>query len=110
MFLRSKARGARTYWQVVETYREGGRVKHRTVYSLGHHETRASAQAAWDEAARRGHDRETLQVDSGSRKRGIFAFTDRHIAEYKRRRSTGEGCSGWALWFRDRDTTQADGV
>lgn len=69
MFLRSKLVGGRLYWQVVETYREKprgswetkDRIRHRTVYSLGPHETRESAQAAWDEAVARGDDRVSLQ-------------------------------------------------
>lgn len=47
MFLRSSKAGGRTYWRVVESYREGGRPKHRTIHNLGPHETKAQAEAAW---------------------------------------------------------------
>lgn len=49
MFLRSSKAGGRTYWRVVESYREGGKPKHRTIHNLGPHETRAQADAAWFE-------------------------------------------------------------
>lgn len=35
MFIRSKTVGGRTYYQVVQGWREGGRVRHRTIASLG---------------------------------------------------------------------------
>ena len=86
MFLRSKRRGDRLYWQVVETYREGGRVRHRTIYSLGRHDSRGSAQAAWDEAAARGDDRETIQL----RKVGIERTAVEHAAHERARREADE--------------------
>jgi len=48
MFLRSSKSGGRSYWRVVESYREDGKPKHRTIHNLGAHETREKAQAAWD--------------------------------------------------------------
>ncbi len=76
MFLRSKRVGPHLYWQVVETYRDkpawsgerSDRIRHRTVYSLGRHETRASAQAAWDEAVARGDSRVSLQIRKAERR------------------------------------------
>jgi hypothetical protein len=35
LFIRSKPAGGRTYYQVVEGYRDNGRVRHRTLASLG---------------------------------------------------------------------------
>ena len=35
MFIRSKVVGHTTYYQVVESYRDGTRVRHRTIVSLG---------------------------------------------------------------------------
>lgn len=59
MFMRAKRQRGKTYWQVVEAYRDGGRVRHRTLYSLGCHETREAAQKEWDEAAARGDTAES---------------------------------------------------
>ncbi len=39
MFVRSKVVKGRTYYQVVETYRDGDRVRHHTLASLGTHST-----------------------------------------------------------------------
>lgn len=47
MFLRSSKAGGRTYWRVVESYREGGKPKHRTIRNLGPHETREAAESHW---------------------------------------------------------------
>lgn len=47
MFVRAKTVKGRTYYQAVETYRdEDGRVRHRTLGSLGTHATIAAARAA----------------------------------------------------------------
>ncbi|HYE00790.1 MAG TPA: hypothetical protein VEH84_15520 [Alphaproteobacteria bacterium] len=43
MFLRAKKVAGRLYYQVVETYRDGGRVRHRSIVSLG---TAPSLEAA----------------------------------------------------------------
>ncbi|MDR3618260.1 MAG: hypothetical protein P4L85_02845 [Paludisphaera borealis] len=50
MFLRFRKMRGKTYWQVIESYRDGKRLRHRTVFRLGAHETREAAQLAWDEA------------------------------------------------------------
>src|SRR4051812_41077115 len=39
MFVRSKTVKGRKYYQVIETYRDGGKVRHRTIVSLGQHPT-----------------------------------------------------------------------
>src|SRR4051794_13823315 len=39
MFVRSKTVKGRKYYQVIETYRDGGKVRHRTIASLGQHPT-----------------------------------------------------------------------
>jgi hypothetical protein len=45
MFIRSKEVKGATYYQVVEGYREGSRVRHRTLISLGQNPTLAEAEA-----------------------------------------------------------------
>ncbi len=39
MFIRRKIVRGKTYFQVVETYRDGARVRHRNIVSLGQHPT-----------------------------------------------------------------------
>ncbi|MDG3003433.1 J domain-containing protein [Paludisphaera mucosa] len=51
MFLRFRKSGGRTYWRVVQSYREDGWPRQRTIYDLGPHDTREAAQAAWDALA-----------------------------------------------------------
>jgi hypothetical protein len=46
MFIRSKPAGGRTYYQAVESYRDNGRVRHRTLASLGTHSTIEEARTA----------------------------------------------------------------
>lgn len=48
--MRFKRTRGKTYWQVIESYRDGKRIRHRVVFRLGSHETREAAQLAWDEA------------------------------------------------------------
>lgn len=48
MFLRSSKVGGKVYWRVVESFREGGKPKHRTVYNLGPCESREEANARWE--------------------------------------------------------------
>jgi hypothetical protein len=49
VFLKSHKAGGHTYWSVVESHRERGKIKHRRVHYLGRRETREDAQRAWDE-------------------------------------------------------------
>jgi hypothetical protein len=46
VFIRAKRVGSHTYYQVVEGYREGGKVLHRTVVCLGRNATIRGAIAA----------------------------------------------------------------
>jgi hypothetical protein len=46
MFIRSKVVRDRTYYQAIESYREAGPVRHRTLASLGTHPTIEEARAA----------------------------------------------------------------
>jgi hypothetical protein len=54
MFIRAKSAAGRTYYQVVESYRDAAGVpRHRTIASLGRHPTPAAALAAAREALAR---------------------------------------------------------
>ena len=49
---RMKSRGRGPYFQLVRSYREGGKVKQEVLVHLGHHEKPEDALAAWPSEVR----------------------------------------------------------
>jgi hypothetical protein len=64
MFVRKKVVKGRTYYQVVESYRQGGRIRHRTLASLGTHPTieEACREAMGEYFARKRRRRECEEI------------------------------------------------
>src|SRR4051794_21461797 len=57
MFVRSRKAKGSTYYAVVESYREAGKIKHRQVAALGRHQRLEDAIAAAEREVRQGRRR-----------------------------------------------------
>ena len=60
MFIRSKVVNGETYYAIVESYRDGARIRHRQVISLGRSPNAESAIAAITRASRQAERRVAL--------------------------------------------------
>ncbi len=67
-----KSRGRGPYFQLVRSYREGGKVKQEVLVHLGHHEKPKDALAAWPSEARRlraiGRDHQADRLEENLKK------------------------------------------
>ncbi len=86
MFIRRKTVKGLDYYQVIETYRDAGRVRHRTIGSLGPHPTPVLAVRACRSRVR--HLRKELEFLSLTRHAG--GRHERQCAVFERRLGKAE--------------------